>query len=179
MRNDADNEVEGHVLLRNKPDPGGAVAHGAMLFLISIFFIPLTVSLWEGDIVVAIGWEDLFILVMFQLLPGWLLVLLVSALHWDLFGGETVYYSPSAIYIQQKRLFRRELVIPWDFMMEIKPYSESPLLFAIPTHNPTICATYRTSSGKTKTIRFGFNLNNKQQTFVVERIRELLVENFA
>lgn len=180
MRKGNDSDVEGRVLLRNKPDPSGVVADCIGLGVVLLFYIPLVRFMFKED------WDwflydltDFFLFMVFVVGPIYGIFMLVNNIYWQLFGGEIVHYSSSAIYIQQKKLWRQEVVIPWDCVTDVEPYDEPVWLAIVPTKDPTVCLTYKTPDRKTRKIRFGFHLNDKQQAFVVERIRELLVESFA
>ncbi len=173
--------VEGNVLLRNKPDHGGAIGYVValfpVLFLLLLFYAFIQEEwTWEGGIDALL---DLLTIVAVAALPLLLYILILSKIYWELLGGETVYYSDSSIYIQQKKIVRKEVVIPWDCVLKVEAYDEPLLLLLVPTEDPTVCLTYKTPAGKTKKIRFGCHLNPKQQQFVVERINELLAEKFG
>ena len=177
-RNTAQSDDE-HIMLRNKPDSSGAVADCIGLGIMLVFYIPLIHFMFED------GWDwilydftEFFLFMVFIVGPGYGIFLLIHNIHWKLFGGEIVHYSSSAIYIQQKKLWRREVVIPWDSVTDVEPYDEPIWLALVPTKDPTVCLTYKTPAGTTRKIRFGFHLNKKQQAYVVERVRELCVESF-
>lgn len=180
MQNGYDKEVDEHVLLRNKPSSGGAIADCIGLGMVLLFYVPFVVFMFED------GWDwflydvgDFFLCLSLIVAPGYGIFLVISNIHWELFGGETVFYSKSDIYIQQKRMWRRDVVIPWKCVMSVEPYDEPVWLALVPTKDPTVCLTYKTPDKKTRKIRFGFKLNEKQRTYVVERIRDLLVESFV
>jgi hypothetical protein len=164
--------------LRNKPDPGGVIAHGIALGVLLLFFIPISILFFEESSPIITDFVDFLFFVVIIVLPGWFIFLLINAIYWEIFGGETIHYTLSAIYIQQKKIFRREVVIPWGCVTNVEPYDEPWILFVIPTQDPTVCITYKTPVGRTKKLRFGFHLSKEQQVYVVERVRELCVESF-
>ena len=165
-----------HTLLRNKPDPGAALAQCIVLGIISTFFIPFFIYMLEDsfyDIV------DFLLLLLFFSPILWIFTVLLIEINWGFFGSEIAYYSDKSIYIQQKKSFRRDVVIPWSSISHVEPYDEPYLFVIFPTHDPTICLHYKSKKGKTKKIRFGYHLSPKQREKVIERVQELLVENFG
>lgn len=169
-------EIEGHVLLHNKPDPGAALAQFIVLGILSTFFIPLFFVILDENI-----WDivDFLLLLLFFSPFFWIVIVLLIEIYWGFLGGEIIYYSDKALYIQQKQSFRRDVVIPWDCITDIEPYDEPILLYALPTHDPTICITYKKANGRMKKVRFGYHLSPKKREVVIERIQELLVKNFG
>ena len=169
-------EIEGHVLLHNKPDPGAALAQFIVLGILSTFFIPLFFVILDENI-----WDivDFLLLLLFFSPFFWIVIVLLIEIYWGFLGGEIIYYSDKALYIQQKQSFRRDVVIPWDCITDIEPYDEPILLYALPTHDPTICITYKKANGRMKKARFGYHLSPKKREVVIERIQELLVKNFG
>ena len=169
--------VNGSVLFYNKPDAGTALGQCVALGIVALFFVPIASALfdntWEFDFV------DFFILIVFFLIPLWIVIVLLIEIYWGFLGSETIYYSESALYIQQKQSFRRDMVIPWACITDIEPYDEPILFYALPTHDPTICITYKKDDGRTKKVRFGYHLSPKKRKLVIERIQELLVETFG
>lgn len=123
--------------------------------------------------------EDLLFSLLIFALPIWIIFVLIVEIYWGFLGCEIVYYSESSLYIQQKQSFRRDAVIPWDCITDIESYDEPILYYALPTHDPTICITYKKADGQTKKFRFGYHLSPKQREIVIDRIQELLVENFG
>lgn len=169
--------VNGSVLLRNKPDPGTALGQCVALGVMSLFFIPFFIYWLESfDPTIIEDW--LGTLLIFGL-PFWIIFVLLIEIYWGFLGGEIIYYSESALYVQQKQSFRRDVVIPWDCITSIEPYDEPILYYALPTHDPTICITYKKDNGKTKKFRFGYHLSPKKRELVIERLQELLVKNFG
>ena len=169
--------VNGSVLLRNKPDPGTALGQCVALGVMSLFFIPFFIYWLESfDPTIIEDW--LGTLLIFGL-PFWIIFVLLIEIYWGFLGGEIIYYSESALYVQQKQSFRRDVVIPWDCITSIEPYDEPILYYALPTHDPTICITYKKDNGKTKKFRFGYHLSPKNRELVIERLQELLVKNFG
>lgn len=179
-RREVEDSDDVHVLLRNKPDRGEAVgrmiALGFVLFVVFILYAAMR-GTWPDDdrLEQFISFSE-FLLI--AAIPIYTCFVLLVKIYWYGFGGETVYYSDSAIYIQQKKAVRREVVIPWENITKVEPYEEPLICAFLPTQDPKVRITYKTSDGKTKTIRFGFRLNDKQQRYVVERVRELCVESF-
>jgi len=180
MRKDTEYADNEHVLLRNKPDPGGAfgwlIALGIILFFIYIFYSVMLDS-WPNDDLLE-QFLDYIAFLIVAAFPIYLCFVLLIKIYWYVLGGETIYYSDSVIYIQQKKALRREVVIPWECITKVEPYEEPLICILIPTQDPKVSITYKTADGKTKKIRCGFHLNKEQQTFVVDRIRELCVESF-
>lgn len=169
-------EIEGHVLLRNKPDQSTAVGHCFGLGIVSFFFVPMFIMSLE--FIDPYDIADILIMLLFFFPPLWIIIVLLIEIYWGFLGSEVVYYSDTMLYIQQKQSFRRDVVIPWNSITDIEPYDEPILLYALPTHDPTICITYKKADGKTKKFRFGYHLSLKQRGIVIDRIQELLVENF-
>ena len=175
-----DDTVNGRVMLRNKPDRGEALgrvlALGFMLFVIFILYAAMH-DTWPDDSRLE-QFMSFSAFLLIAAIPLYLCFVLLVKIYWYAFGGETVYYSDSAIYIQQKKAIRREVVIPWENVTKIEPYEEPLICILVPTQDPTVRITYKTAAGKTRKIRFGFRLNKEQQTYVIERVRELCVESF-
>lgn len=180
MHRNSGHSDDKHILLRNKPDSGEAVgrviALGILLFIIFIFYAAMRNS-WPDDNRFE-QFMDYTAFLLLAALPIYLCFVLLIKIYWFVLGGETIYYSDSAIYIQQKKALRREVVIPWENVTKVEPYEEPLIYILIPSQDPKVCITYKTADGKTKKIRCGFCLNKEQQTYVVERVRELLVESF-
>lgn len=170
-------ELNGSVLFRNKPDQGTALGQCVALGIMCLFFIPFFIYWLETFDPTII--EDWLGILLFFALPFWIIIVLLIEIYWGFLGCEILYYSDSAIYIQQKQSFRRDIVIPWDSITGIEPYDEPILYYALPTHDPTICITYKKADGQTKKFRFGYHLSPKQREIVIDRIQELLVENFG
>ena len=168
--------VEGNVLLRNKPDPGAALAQFIVLGILSTFFIPFFIFLLNDNFYDIV---DLLLLLLVFSPFFWIVIVLLIEIYWGFLGSEIVYYSDTMLYIQQKQSFRRDVVIPWDCITDIEPYDEPILFYALPTHDPTICITYKKANGRTKKFRFGYHLSPKKREIVIERIQKLLVKSFA
>ena len=175
-RREVEDSDDVHVLLRNKPDPGAALAQFIVLGILSTFLIPLFLYLLNENFYDIV--DFLLLLLVFSPL-FWILFVLIIEIYWGFLGSEIVYYSDTAIYIQQKQSFRRDVVIPWDCITNIEPYDEPILLYALPTHDPTICLHYKSKKGKSKKVRFGYHLSPTKREIVIERIQKLLVENFG
>lgn len=169
--------VEGNVLLRNKPDAGTALGHCVALGIVALFFVPIALAIIDESWTM-FSFVDFFILLVFFFIPLWIVIVLLIEIYWGFLGSETIYYSDTALYVQQKQSFRRDIVIPWDCITEIEPYDEPILYYALPTHDPTICITYKNANGQTKKFRFGYHLSPKKRKIVINRIQELLVESF-
>ena len=170
------NTVEGNILLRNKPDPGAALAQFIVLGILSAFLIPLFLYLLNENFY-DVG-EFLLLLLVFSPL-FWIVIVLIIEIYWGFLGSEILYYSDKALYIQQKQSFRKDVVISWDCITDIEPYDEPILFYALPTHDPTICLHYKSKNGKSKKVRFGYHLSPKKREIVIERLQELLVKNFG
>lgn len=169
--------VNGSVLLYNKPDAGTALGQCVALGIMCLFFIPFF-TYWIqnfGPCTV----EDILMTFVIFALPFWIIFVLLIEIYWGFLGSEIVYYSDSALYIQQKQSFRKDIIIPWDSITGIEPYDEPILYYALPTHDPTICVTYKKADGRMKKFRFGYHLSPKKRELVIERIQELLVKNFG
>lgn len=176
-KSDVEYSDDVRVLLRNKPDQGTALGQCVALGIMSLFTIPFFM-MWmeEFDPIYIDDW--LGTLLIFGL-PFWIIFVLLIEIYWGFLGSEIVYYSDTVLYIQQKQSFRRDMVISWDAISSIEPYDEPIFLYALPTHDPTICIQYKTADGRTKKSRFGYHLSPKQREIVIDRIQELLVENFG
>ena len=175
-RSDKSYTIEGNILLRNKPDPGAALAQFIVLGILSTFLIPLFLYLLNENFYDIV--DFLLLLLVFSPL-FWIVLVLIIEIYWGFLGSEIIYYSDKAFYIQQKQSFRRDVVIPWNCITDIEPYDEPILFYALPTHDPTICITYKKANGRMKKARFGYHLSPKKREVVIERIQELLVENFG
>ena len=181
MRKNTEQFDNGHIMLRNRPDKGEAlgrvIALGFVLFIVFILYAAMHNTWPDDDRLEQFMSFAAFLLI--AAIPLYLCFVLLVKIYWYAFGGETVYYSDSAIYIEQKKAIQREVVIPWESITKVEPYEEPLICMLLPTQDPTVCITYKTASDKTKKIRFGFRLNKEQQTYVIERVQELCVENFG
>ncbi len=181
MRKNTEQFDNGHIMLRNRPDKGEAlgrvIALGFVLFIVFILYAAMHNTWPDDDRLEQFMSFAAFLLI--AAIPLYLCFVLLVKIYWYAFGGETVYYSDSAIYIEQKKAIQREVVIPWESITKVEPYEEPLICMLLPTQDPTVCITYKTASDKTKKIRFGFRLNKEQQAYVIERVRELCVESFA
>ena len=180
MRKNTEQSDNEHVMLRNKPDKGEALgrvlALGFVLFIVFILYAAMH-NTWPDDSRLEQFMSFAAFLVI-AAIPLYLCFVLLVKIYWYAFGGETVYYSDSAIYIQQKKAIQREVVIPWESITKVEPYEEPLICMLLPTQDPKVLLTYKVAEGKTRKIHFGFGLNKQQQTYVVKRINELLVESF-
>ena len=169
--------VNGSVLLYNKPDAGTALGQCVALGIVAMFFVPIVIAVFDKTW--TLDFVDFFVLIVFILIPFWIVIVLLIEIYWGFLGSEIIYYSDTALYVQQKQSFRRDVVIPWDCITDIEPYDEPILYYALPTHDPTICITYKKANGQTKKFRFGYHLSPKKREIVIERIQKLLVKSFA
>jgi hypothetical protein len=169
--------VNGSVLLYNKPDAGTALGQCVALGIVAMFFVPIVIAVFDKTW--TLDFVDFFVLIVFILIPFWIVIVLLIEIYWGFLGSEIIYYSDTALYVQQKQSFRRDVVIPWDCITDIEPYDEPILYYALPTHDPTICITYKKANGQTKKFRFGYHLSPNKREIVIERIQKLLVMSFA
>ena len=169
--------MNGSVLLYNKPDAGTALGQCVALGIVAMFFVPIVIAVFDKTW--TLDFVDFFVLIVFILIPFWIVIVLLIEIYWGFLGSEIIYYSDTALYVQQKQSFRRDVVIPWDCITDIEPYDEPILYYALPTHDPTICITYKKANGQTKKFRFGYHLSPKKREIVIERIQKLLVKSFA
>ncbi|MCR4826320.1 MAG: hypothetical protein K5882_05135 [Bacteroidales bacterium] len=180
MRKNTEQFDNGHIMLRNRPDKGEAlgrvIALGFVLFIVFILYAAMHNTWPDDDRLEQFMSFAAFLLI--AAIPLYLCFVLLVKIYWYAFGGETVYYSDSAIYIEQKKAIQREVVIPWESITKVEPYEEPLICMLLPTQDPKVLLTYKVAEGKTRKIHFGFGLNKQQQTYVVKRINELLVESF-
>lgn len=169
--------MNGSVLLYNKPDAGTALGQCVALGIVAMFFVPIVIAVFDKTW--TLDFVDFFVLIVFILIPFWIVIVLLIEIYWGFLGSEIIYYSDTALYVQQKQSFRRDVVIPWDCITDIEPYDEPILYYALPTHDPTICITYKKANGQTKKFRFGYHLSPNKREIVIERIQKLLVKSFA
>ncbi len=170
--------VNGSVLLYNKPDAGTALGQCVALGIVALFFVPFALAIFDESWL-TLSFVDFFVLFLFFIIPLWIVIVLLIEIYWGFLGSETIYYSDTALYVQQKQSFRRDVVIPWDCITDIEPYDEPILYYALPTHDPTICITYKKANGQTKKFRFGYHLSPNKRELVIERLQKLLVKNFG
>ena len=169
--------MNGSVLLYNKPDAGTALGQCVALGIVAMFFVPIVIAVFDKTW--TLDFVDFFVLIVFILIPFWIVIVLLIEIYWGFLGSEIIYYSDTALYVQQKQSFRRDVVIPWDCITDIEPYDEPILYYVLPTHDPTICITYKKANGQTKKFRFGYHLSPNKREIVIERIQKLLVKSFA
>lgn len=186
--NIAYDELNGRtLLLRSRPEPDNILVFG-METLIGLFFC-FSAFYFVISEIFKIGWQELdgfwsFLYVFFQAfiicgVPIFYTLVILDALIWQIKGKEPVTYSDKDLLIQYKSLFSREWRIPWDCILNVEPFSYPWYKFKGRDGDETLCLTYKNAKGKTKKVRFGLLRNEDQQEFVVERIKELCVENFG
>ena len=96
-------------------------------------------------------------------------------LVWQVKGAETVSYDENGIVIHLKKLIDRETTIPWNSIVEIEKY-ESPwwtFFRRSYLYNASLRIHYTSENGNPNTVRFGLQLNEKQQDIIMDRIYEL------
>lgn len=173
------------VLLYNKPDKGGVIPLSIVVGMVLLFFVPLSIFFSRGgleNVNFYSVWdvlEDAAIVLIFLGLPGYIVFVGFCSIVWELMGKEIVSYSESNLCIRQKVIFVKTTVVPWDSITDISPYDEPFLYVALPTRDPTVCITYKRSNNKTGKVYFGYHLKPKQQEYLVERIREILLDRIA
>ena len=181
------NELDGRTkLLRSRPEPDNILVFGGTT-LIGLFFC-FTAFYFVISEMIEISWQGLdgfgpFLKLFIQAfiiggIPIAYMLMVLDMLIWQIKGEELVTYSEKDLLVQHKSLFSKELRIPWDCILNVKPYSCPWYKFKGRDGDETLCLTYKNAKGKTKKVRFGLLLNEEQQEFVVERIKELCVENF-
>ena len=178
------NESDGRTkLLSSRPEPDNILVFGLATLIGSVFcFFAFCFVISE---IIEIGWGGLqgFWPFLYGLLQAFIIcgvpvaytLLVLDLLIWQIKGKEIVTYSKEDLLIQHKRLFSREWRIPWDCILEVKPY-DAPWYFW--TTEEKLLLTYKNAKGKTKKVKFGLLLNEEQQEYVIERIKELCVQNF-
>ncbi|MBR4912377.1 MAG: hypothetical protein IKZ54_06010 [Bacteroidales bacterium] len=181
------NELDGRTkLLRSRPEPDNILVFG-IATLIGLFFSFMAFYFVISEII-EIGWQGLdgfgpFLKLFIQAfiicgIPIAYTLMVLDMLIWQIKGEELVTYSEKDLLIQHKSLFSGEWRIPWDCILEVKAYSYPWYKFKGRDGDETLCLTYKNAKDKTKKVRFGLLLNEDQQEFVVERIKELCVEKF-
>ena len=182
------NELDGRTkLLRSRPEPDNILVFG-IATLIGLFFSFMAFYFVISEMI-EIGWQGLDSLVHFFYLliqaiiicgvPIAYTLMVLDMLIWQIKGEELVSYSEKDLFIQHKSLFSGEWRIPWDCILNVESFSYPWYKFKGRDGDETLCLTYKNARGKTKKVRFGLLLNEDQQEIVVERIKELCVENFG
>ena len=174
-------------LLRSRPEPDNILVFGGTT-LIGLFFC-FTAFYFVISEIIEIGWQGLdgfgpFLKLFIQAfiicgIPIAYTLMVLDMLIWQIKGEELVTYSDEDLLIQHKSLFSGEWRIPWDCILNVEPYSYPWYKFKGRDGDETLCLTYKNAKDKTKKVRFGLLLNEEQQEFVIERIKELCVENFG
>lgn len=181
-------ELDGRTkLLRSRPEPDNILVFGGTT-LIGLFFC-FTAFYFVISEMIEISWQGLDSLVHFFYLliqaiiicgvPIAYTLMVLDMLIWQIKGEELVSYSEKDLFIQHKSLFSGEWRIPWDCILNVESFSYPWYKFKGRDGDETLCLTYKNARGKTKKVRFGLLLNEDQQEIVVERIKELCVENFG
>ena len=182
------NELDSRTkLLRSRPEPDNILVFGGTT-LIGLFFC-FTAFYFVISEIIEIGWQGLdgfgpFLKLFIQAfiiggIPIAYMLMVLDMLIWQIKGEELVTYSEKDLLVQHKSLFSKELRIPWDCILNVKPYSCPWYKFKGRDGDETLCLTYKNAKGKTKKVRFGLLLNEDQQEFVVERIKEMCVKGFG
>ena len=126
MRKNTEQFDNGHIMLRNRPDKGEAlgrvIALGFVLFIVFILYAAMHNTWPDDDRLEQFMSFAAFLLI--AAIPLYLCFVLLVKIYWYAFGGETVYYSDSAIYIEQKKAIQREVVIPWESITKVEPYED-------------------------------------------------------
>jgi len=143
MRKNTEQSDNEHIMLRNRPDKGEAlgrvIALGFVLFIVFILYAAMHNTWPDDDRLEQFMSFAAFLLI--AAIPLYLCFVLLVKIYWYAFGGETVYYSDSAIYIEQKKAIQREVVIPWESITKVEPYEEPLICMLLPTQDPTVCIT--------------------------------------
>ena len=171
-------------LLSSHPEPDNILVFGLAVLIGSVFcFFAFCFVI---STMIEIGWGGLhgFWQFLYGALQAFIIcgvpiaytLLVLDLLIWQIKGREIVTYSKEDLLIQHKRLFSREWRIPWDCILEVKPY-DAPWYFW--RAEEKLLLTYKNAKGKTKKVKFGLLLNEDQQEYVIERIKELCVQNYG
>lgn len=181
-------ELDGRTkLLSSRPEPDNILVFG-IATLIGLFFCFVAFYFVISEMI-EIGWHGLdgfwpFLHLFIQAfiicgVPVSYTLMVLDLLIWQIKGKELVTYSDEDLLIQHKSLFSGEWRIPWDCILNVEPYSYPWYKFKGRDGDETLCLTYKNAKDKTQKVRFGLLLNEEQQEFVIERIKELCVENFG
>ena len=170
------NELNGRTkLLRSRPEPDLILFFGLCALIGSAFcIIGLCFLIWWIidewlDILSIIG------LILLLMLPVVYTLYALDMLVWQVKGAETVSYDENGIVIHLKKLIDRETTIPWNSIVEIEKY-ESPwwtFFRRSYLYNASLRIHYTSENGNPNTVRFGLQLNEKQQDIIMDRIYEL------
>ena len=180
-------ELDGRTkLLSSRPEPDNILVFG-IATLIGLFFCFMAFYFVISEMI-EIGWQGLDVFWPFLHLfiqafiicgvPVAYTLMVLDLLIWQIKGKELVTYSDKDLLIQHQSLFSKEWRIPWDCILNVESFSYPWYKFKGRDGDETLCLTYKNAKGKTKKVRFGLLLNEDQQEIVVERIKELCVENF-
>ena len=181
------NELDGRTkLLSSRPEPDNILVFG-IATLIGLFFCFMAFYFVISEMI-EIGWQGLngfwsFLHLFIQAfiicgVPVAYTLMVLYLLIWQIKGKELVTYSDKDLLIQHQSLFSKEWRIPWDCILNVESFSYPWYKFKGRDGDETLCLTYKNARGKTKKVRFGLLLNEEQQKIVIERIKELCVENF-
>ena len=182
------NELDGRIkLLRSRPEPDNILVFG-IATLIGLFFSFMAFYFVISEMI-EISWQGLdgfgpFLKLFIQAfiiggIPIAYMLMVLDMLIWQIKGEELVTCSDKDLLIQHQSLFSKEWRIPWDCILNVESFSYPWYKFKGRDGDETLCLTYKNARGKTKKVRFGLLLNEDQQEIVIERIKELCVENFG
>lgn len=182
------NELDGRTkLLSSRPEPDNILVFG-IATLIGLFFCFMAFYFVISEMI-EISWQGLdgfgpFLKLFIQAfiicgIPIAYTLMVLDMLIWQIKGEELVTCSDKDLLIQHQSLFSKEWRIPWDCILNVESFSYPWYKFKGRDGDETLCLTYKNARGKTKKVRFGLLLNEDQQEIVIERIKELCVENFG
>ena len=171
-------------LLSSRPEPDNILVFGLATLIGPIFcFFAFFFVITE---IIEFGWGGLqgFWPFLYGVLQKFIIcgvpiaytLLVLNLLIWQIRGKEIVTSSKEDLLIQHKRLFSREWRIPSDCILEVEPY-DAPWYFW--RAEEKLFLTYKNAKGKTKKVKFGLLLNDDQQEYVIDRIKELCVKNYS
>ena len=170
------NELDGRTkLLRSRPEPDSILSLGLCALIGSAFCIGGLISLiwWIID-----EWPDIFGILFFILLlmlPVAYTLYALDMLVWQVKGAETVSYDENGIVIHLKKLFDRKTIIPWNSIVKVEKFEKPWWTFFRRSYlyDASLRIHYRLENGPPYTIKFGLQLNEKQQDIIMDRIYEL------
>ena len=180
-----DRESDGRTkLLSSRPEPDNILVFGLATLIGSVFCFFAFYFVISEIIEIGKGGLQGFWPFLYGLLQAFIIcgvpiaytLLVLDLLIWQIRGKEIVTYSKEDLLIQHKRLFCREWRIPWDSILEVNSY-DAPWYFW--RAEEKLLLTYKKAKGKTKKVKFGLLLNDNQQEYVIERIKELCVQNYS